>query len=172
MERIAQLCGPFTFDEEGADSYVAWYEEQDKRMAAGDLPVADERFAGYCERRSTHIRKLCMVLSASRGDDLIIRRVDFDRALGILRSAELKMYKTFGGLGTAQYGQVTEKVLNHIKSMTCVTRSSLMTKFRRDMDGGTLKVIEEVMEIMKVVRVTRDLSKGEVIYEWIQGKEL
>jgi hypothetical protein len=171
LERISQLCGEFNFDDEGEEAYTTWYSEQDKKLATGELPVADERFAGYCERRSTHVRKLAMVLSASRGDDLVIKKEDFDRAVGIIRSAELKMYKTFGGLGTAQYGQVTEKVLQFIKQRVIVTRSGLMIKFRRDLDGGTLRVVEEVLTMMKVVNITRDLKKGEVVYEWIGGHD-
>lgn len=167
LERISQLSGEFHFDAEGEAAYVAWYEEQDRRLAAGDLPVADERFSGYCERRSTHIRKLCMVLSASRGDDLTITKADFERAVGVLRSAELKMHKTFGGLGTAAYGQITERVIQYIRHAKVVTRSGLMTKFRRDMDGGVMKVIEEVMSMMHVVKITRDLAKDEILYEWI-----
>jgi hypothetical protein len=171
LERISQLSGEFHFDKDGENAYVAWYEEQDRRLAAGDLPVADERFSGYCERRSTHIRKLCMALSASRGDDLIITKSDFDRAIGILRSAELKMHKTFGGLGTAAYGQITERVIQYIRAIGTVSRSGLMMKFRRDLDSGALKVVEEVLEMMHVVKITRDLSKGEVVYEWIGNKD-
>lgn len=171
LERISQLSGEFHFDNDGRKLYVDWYTEQDRLLASGTLPVADERFAGYCERRSTHIRKLCMALSASRGDDLTITGYDFERALGILRAAEIKMYKTFGGLGTAAYSQATEKIINFIKQKGTITRSFLMSKFRRDIDGATLKVIEEVMEMMHVVKITRDLQKGEVLYDWIGGDD-
>jgi hypothetical protein len=171
LERISQLSGEFHFDDDGRKKYVDWYEAEDKRMAAGNLPVADERFSGYCERRSTHIRKLCMALSASRGDDLTISATDFDRAIGILKSAELKMYKTFGGLGSAAYGQITERVINFIRDSKTITRSGLMTRFRRDLDSGTLKIVEEVMTMMKVVKITRDLTKGEVLYEWSADKD-
>lgn len=172
LERISQLSGEFHFDDEGEKCYVDWYEEQDRLMAAGHLPVADERFSGYCERRSTHIRKLCMALSASRSNDLTIRKVDFDRAIKILKSAESKMYKTFGGLGTAAYGQITERVLQFIKHQKTVTRSILMTKFRRDMDGGTLKIVEDVMSMMHVVKLTHNLQGGEVLYEWVGGDDV
>lgn len=167
LERISQMAGEFVFDSESEAAYVNWYEEQDRKLAAGDFPVADERFAGYCSRRATHIRKLAMAMSASRSDDFTITKGDFDRAVALIKSAELKMYKTFGGLGTAQYGQVTERVLQYIKSYGTTTRSMLMTKFRRDMDSGTLKIIEEVMTMMKVVKITHVLEKGEVIYDWI-----
>jgi hypothetical protein len=170
LEKVSQLSGQFQFDSEGEHAYTTWYEAEDKKLASGNMPVADERFSGYCERRSTHIRKMSMLLSISRGDDLTIRKDDFDRALAILRSAELKMYKTFGGLGSAQYGKITEQVLQYIHTHKITTRSNLMSKFRRDIDGGTLRVIEEVMTHMKVVEITRDLAKGEVSYEWVGGE--
>jgi len=170
LERISQLAGAFTFTQDGEDAYVDWYTEQDKLLAAGRAAVDDPRFAGYCERRATHIRKIMMLMSASRGDDLMISKDDFDRALSVMKSAEIKMHQTFGGLGQARYAAVTEKVINYIKVLGVTTRSLLLAKFYRDVDANTLKIIEEVMMQMKVVRITLKPNDGEKVYEWIGGK--
>jgi len=167
LERIVHLSGEIKFSPEGKQSYIDWYTEEDAKLQRGELPVADNRFANYAERRSTHIRKLCMVLSASRSDDLLITAEDFSRAVDILKSAELKMYKTFGGLGQAQYGQITEKVMNTIQERRNISLSQLMGLYHRDMDMGVLKIVEEVLLAMKVVEIVRDLKKGEVLYRWI-----
>lgn len=166
LERISQLAGAFQFSPEGEQAYVSWYEQQDKELAAGRAAVEDPRFAGYCERRATHIRKIMMLMSASRGDDLIIERDDFDRALSVLKTAELKMHQTFGGLGQAKYAAATEKVIQYIRTLGITTRSVLLAKFYRDVDSSTLKLIEEVMMQMKVVKITLNPKDGDKVYEW------
>lgn len=169
LDRINQLSGEFRFDPAGEKAYVEWYEEQDAMLAKGNSPIEDPRFAGYCERRTTHLRKLMMLLSASRGDDLILSALDFERALKVLKSTELKMARTFGGLGQAKYSDVTEKVMNYIKALGSTTRSVLLAKFYRDVDPATLRIIEEVLTQMKVVKITL-LEKGDKLYEWIGQK--
>ncbi len=170
LERINQLSGGFSFSQAGEDAYTSWYTAQDEMGKKGESPIEDPRFAGYVERRTTHIRKLMMLLSVSRGDSLVIEREDFDRALKIMKATELKMHRTFGGLGQAKYSDITEKVLTYVKNVGSTTRSVLMAKFYRDVDPMTLKIIEEVMTQMKVVNITI-LEKGDRLYEWTGKKD-
>lgn len=172
LERISQLVGEFRFDGEGERSYVEWYEAEDKRLAKGELPIEDPRFASYCERRATHLRKLMMVMSASRGDSMIITQNDFDRALNLMTNTERKMHKTFGGLGQAKYAAVTEKIMEYIRALGMISRTELMRKFYRDVDSQTLKTIEEIMEMTKLISIDRVPMSGERVYKWVgkQGK--
>lgn len=170
LDRIAQLSGAVHFTPAGDEAYVTWYIEQERLLAKGQYAVEDARFAGYCERRATHIRKLMILSSASRGDSLELDIVDFDSALTILIRAEENMPKTFGGLGRARYSDSTELVINYIKTMGTTTRSVLMSKFYRDVDSFTLKSIEESMEQMKVVKIRLLADRGEKLYEWIGPK--
>jgi len=167
LERITQLSGQVRFSEKGEAAYIAWYEEQDRLLNKGEAAIEDPRFAGYCERRSTHLRKLMMLTSVSRGDSKEMTEHDFDRALKILKSTELKMHRTFGGLGAAKYSAVTEKVIEYLRAIGTTTRSALLAKFYRDVDAPTLKIIEEVMTQMGVVKITLIPDKGEKVYNWI-----
>lgn len=170
LERISQLCGPFTFDGDGESAYTSWYEGEDAKMAKGNFPIDDPRMASYADRRASHLRKLMMVMSASRGDDMKLGKGDFDRALSVLTTAERKMHKTFGGLGQSRYSAVTEKVMQHIQSMGTVTRSSLMQKFYRDVDSQSLKIIEDLMEMTHLVEIKHSPMTSEKIYIW-KGKK-
>ena len=168
LERISQLKGTFRFTDRGEDAYTSWYTEQDRLLNSGVAAVEDSRFAAYCERRATHLRKLMMILSASRGDDLLINELDFARANKYLLDAEIKMGWTFGGLGRARNSDVTEKVLNFIKQVKITTRSSLMSKFYRDVDSSTMMEIERIGEDMKAISVTFNLQSKEKVYRWIK----
>ncbi len=168
LQLISLLKGSFSFSPEAKDAYTGWYTKEDKLLGEGEQAVEDPRFAGYCERRATHLRKMMMLMSASRSDALVIELQDFKRALTLLKATEVKMHKTFGGLGKAKHGDVTEMVMDYVRAVGITTRSSLMAKFYRDLDAGTLRNIEEIMQHMKVIKVKSIPDKQEKIYEWIE----
>ena len=166
LNAVNNITGAFTFSQDGEAAYTGWYETYDKELGRGNYPVEDPRFSAYCERRATHLRKLMMVMSASRSDDRQLTKEDFDRANVLLKATELRMHKTFGGLGSAKYSAVTEKVIEYIRNMKVVVRSDLMRKFHRDVDPATLKIIEEVMMQMQVVRIEIIPASNEKVYHW------
>lgn len=171
LNRINNLTGEFSFSPDGEQAYVDWYTKYDNQLSRGEYPVEDSRFAGYAERRATHIRKLMMIMSASRGDDLLITADDFRRADKILKSCEIKMGRTFGGLGQAKYANVTEKVMDYIHAAKApISRRDVMAKFYRDVDGQTMRIIEEVMEQTGFVDIKVLVNSGEKVYTWVKGK--
>lgn len=170
LERISKLAGEVKFTEEGKKLYTDWYIDQDTQLSLGNPVIDDTRFSGYCERRATHIRKLMIICSASRGDDLTIRAEDFVRAKGLLEAVEVNMGKTFGGFGKARNSDVTENIKNYIQHMGISTRKSIMAKFYRDIDPMGLSVIEQTLEQMGVVKVELKPAIGDKVYRWIGDK--
>lgn len=167
LERINQLAGEVTFTEAAKQLYIEWYIEQDTALSAGRPPITDPRFAGYCERRATHLQKLMILCSASRGDDLQIHPEDFKNALKILMDAEALMPKTFGGLGKSRISDETDTVINYIRAVKTTTRKILLSKFYRDIDATTLGTIEATMMQMGVIQIKLMPQEGDKIYKWI-----
>lgn len=170
LEQIMLLKGKMIFTPQAQEMYENWYEEQDINTGRGVLPINDPRFAGYCERRPTHIKKLSMIISASRGNDMVITEDDFDRAQDILLGAEKKMMLAFGGLGASKYGQITEKILRFISGRGKIKRSQLMILFYRDVDPETLLIVETTLQQMKVLKVTLIPQESDAVYEYIGKK--
>lgn len=170
LERIMVLTGRFEFSPEAEQIYCNWYQEQDIKARRGILPIADPRLASYCERRATHVRKLSMLFSASRGDDLTINAGDFDRALKVLEAAEKKMPKVFGGLGTARYAQVTERIISFLARNQRTKRSTLLSNFYRDVDAEALLVIEATLERMGYIKISLNPTTNEATYDYTGPK--
>lgn len=170
LERINQLTGPATFTPAGEKAYTEWYEVESEKSQRGEYAIPDDRFSAYCERRQTHVRKLLLGLSASRGDSLLLDKIDFDHALMILRAAEGKMHKAFGGLGKGRNADATEQVREFIRVQGVATRSSLMAKFYRDLDAPTLKVVEESLVQAGMLQVELLVGKNDKLYRWIGDK--
>ena len=167
LERISQLAGEITFTEDAEKLYIDWYIDQDKKLSAGLPAVPDTRFAGYCERRATHLQKLMIICSASRCDDLKISAADFNRALSLLHMAEINMPKTFGGLGKSRMSDESDAVMSYIKSVRTTTRKILLQKFYRDLDPNTLAQVEALMTQMGVLKIKLMPEQADKQYTWI-----
>ena len=167
LERISQLAGEITFTEDAEKLYIDWYIDQDKKLSAGLPAVPDTRFAGYCERRATHLQKLMILCSASRCDDLKISAADFNRALSLLHMAEINMPKTFGGLGKSRMSDETDAVMGYIKSVRTTPRKILLQKFYRDLDPNTLAQVESLMTQMGVLKIKLMPEQADKQYTWI-----
>lgn len=167
LERISKLRGEVSFTPAAEKLYVDWYTDEDTKLSRGNPAIDDVRFAGYCERRATHIRKLMLLCCASRGDDLVIRSEDFNMALGLLTDAEKNMHKTFGGLGKARNSDVAEQIKNYIQKIGTTTRKLLMQRFYRDIEPEGLVRVEETLKQMKLIMVRLVPDANDKIYTWI-----
>ncbi len=170
LEQIHLLTGEMKFDDKALDKYIEWYTIQEKGIKKGVFPVPDPKFAGYTARRATHIKKVCMALSASRGDDMIVTLKDFERGITILEAAEKKMSRAFGGLGRARFADVTNAVLRYIMARKTIRRSEILTRFMGDVDSWSLEQIQTVLEQMKVVSIELT-DDGDMIYRYIGAKD-
>lgn len=167
LERINMITGEYVFDDEALGAYEYWYEEQDKRLMAGDNIISEPALRGYVSRRPTHVKKIAMALTASRTDERVISLRDFEKAKKLLEFTEIKMPQVFGGLGKAKYAQETEQILQYIRSRGYVLKSELMKDFYRNVDNDGLEVIMGVLVSMKLVRLKPIPEEGETGYEYI-----
>ena len=173
LERINKIKGFYEFTEEATDMYVEWYTDQDRLIDQGTYPVRDSRFAGYCDRRATHIKKLCMVFAASRGDNLVIDPSDFERALEVMVKAEVNMPKAFSGLGDSDYVVMMERIIKYFQRYPGekIRRELLLIEFFRDMDMASWEIIRDQLEAMKWIKVSLDPIKSSEEYLWTGPKD-
>lgn len=170
LERISTLVGEFQFSPSAADMYRTWYTQQEERAANNQFAISDPKFAGYCDRRATHARKLSMLLSASRDNSLVIEKNDFARALQLLGQVEVHMPKVFGGIGSSQYSVVTDKMLSFIRGNPHATRSSAMKRFYRDIDPDGLRIVEATLVQMQAISVEELPQERDARYRYV-GQE-
>lgn len=166
LEVIHTLSGAITFDDKALKLYEDWYVKEETKIEAGNPPIRDRLFSGYVSRRSTHLRKLAMVMSVSRGADLTIIEKDFNRALKMLEIAEKKMPLAFGGIGKARYAEETEAIMQFIAIKGTTTKSEILNQFYKMIDDYSLDIIMKVLSGMRVVRTI--IAPGETKYEYIK----
>tara|TARA_R100000789_G_C2995137_1_gene147239 strand:- start:155 stop:1168 length:1014 start_codon:yes stop_codon:yes gene_type:complete len=143
LERIGTLRGEFRITDDFLDMYVDWYTDQHKSSEFNDM-----RFSGYIERRPTHLLKLCIILSASSRDDMIIDEKIFNRAKSLLARTEGKMMLTFSGVGKSETSDVLSRVMAYIGSEGEITFMRLLKMFYYDADKETLTKIVGTLTAM------------------------
>lgn len=160
LNRICMMTGDFTVTDAFIERYTDWY----MRYSSGPPLFEDYRFAGYLERRPTHLLKLCMITCASRSDTMIIDKVDFDRALGILELTEKKMPYTFSGVGRASTAEVMQRVMSTIRMAKVISLGDLLSRFYQDIDKMTLEKMVESLKIMGFADTVREGDKWIIKY--------
>lgn len=125
--QLLQLEGHFQMAKDAYQTYIQWYTSPTFTQA-----VPDDKFMGYNERRSLHLRKLAMICSASRSDEMVVRVEDLNRALGLLEAVEAKMPAAFHGIGRAAHSEVLADVMSFIAQAGKCTKVDLLHHFLRD----------------------------------------
>jgi len=148
LEQINMLAGEFSRTSEYLKLYSEWYESEE-----ANPPFNDYRFDGYISRRATHVRKLSMIMSASRGDDMQLTVMDLRRAITELELAEKKMSTVFSGVGRSDLAGVTRAVMTTIATYKVISRGELQSKFIDDITSG------ELDEIIKALMAIEDEGK-------------
>ncbi|KKL72860.1 hypothetical protein LCGC14_2080700 [marine sediment metagenome] len=166
LEVIKRLKGQFYFTDEAKAAYIDWYTKEEERIERGNPALQDPRFAGYVSRRATHVKKIGMVLSSSRGGDLKLTIGDFRRARQMLERVEVNMEEVFGRVGRATYSEQTYLILEFIEQRKEVTKSELMRHFYRDVDSKMMDIIESTIHTMRLVERDTRKIEGEIVYIW------
>ena len=165
LSLVRTMDGPFEFSKEAHNAYIEWYTNYEKAIKAGKPAVPDPRFAGYMARRATHIKKVCMTVSASRGDDMIITISDFNRSLKILEMTEAKAPKAFKGVGENKIGLACQLVLGMIEIKGKVKRSHILAKYYEQLDVWTLDRVVELLVGGRIIQAKVSLEEQETYYE-------
>lgn len=112
LTRIGELVGPFTITEEARKWGRAWYTAL---WADAKQHYNDDQVMGFVSRKQTHLHKLAMILSASRGDSMTIELEDLVTAEVRLNDVEGDMNKVFAAVGKSETAIQAERLLQFIR---------------------------------------------------------
>lgn len=158
LERIHLMKGQFKPSSSFIDRWVDWYIEQDTRK------IFDEpHLMPYVERRPVHVMKLSMILNACRTSSMVLTDFDLNRAIDLLERTEIKMPKTFSGIGKAPHAEILGKVMNDIGLEGEISKADLMCRYKYDTDDRVMEMIIESLRSMGFLnRIERN---GETILQ-------
>jgi len=88
----------------------------------------------------------------------------------LLERTELKMPKTFSGIGKSPHAEVLSKVMAEIGMAGTITKSALMRKFYQDADDRVMEIIIETLRSMGFI--DRKESGEDTILVYRRKKEV
>ena len=112
LAQIALIQGQYQFNEDAKEMYRIWH----RAHMTQPNPTGNPKLAGYYERKPMHLIKLCMVVAASKRDDLILTEEDLTQAMFLLDHAEENMPKVFSAVGRNPLYADQEQILLAIQS--------------------------------------------------------
>jgi hypothetical protein len=108
LRDVHNLFGAMSFEEEFVEQFRQWY------MADCPPLPTHPRLEHYIPRRHVHFLKLCMVMSASRSSDMVVRMVDYQNAMDFLLEAEATMADVFKAMRTSTDANVLDEAFNFV----------------------------------------------------------
>ncbi len=158
LVEINQLSGPF----ELSDEYLYWYKNWYRafRKAGNTL---DAVLAPYTSRRSTHLRKISMTLSAARSSDMILSVDDIVKADEILLRTEKLMHYGFQNVGRREIAEFIQSVQTYIAMEGKVTSKQLLARFYRDLSKDELKDVLMTLHARNLIELKPGDVEGEKI---------
>ena len=112
LEQISMMTGPFALSKDarawGSSWYQSFWEDSVSRMD-------DQMAEGYAARKQTHMHKVAMVLSASRGDSRVIELEDLQLANTMLEDLEVDMPKVFSRIGRSEISMQAERFIEFVQ---------------------------------------------------------
>lgn len=154
LEMIKNMQGNFRPTQKFIDVYSAWYLNPNSNAG-----VDNDKFVGYNERRALHLRKLCMIMSASESDSKVLHERHFNRALFVLEMTEQKMSDAFHGLGTAQHSNTMVNVMKYVEANQSVAWNVLTNRFMLDANSKDLEDIVETLRQAGRIVIDHDAKK-------------
>jgi hypothetical protein len=113
LNKIHMLSGQFILSKDAQEKGAEWYTQHWTNIPKH---LRDERLQGYASRKQAHLHKLAMVMSAARGDSMVITLEDLEGALTMLGSIESTMAETFNSV-------VDNQGVKHLATLLAVLKA-------------------------------------------------
>jgi hypothetical protein len=114
LQLISMLKGQCNLTPDAIEWGESWYEEHNTKSRPTHLN--SERFAGYLDRKQTHIHKLAIVLSAAQRNDLKITADDLIEACAHITDLETDMVNVFASIGVSPTAKINGELLSLIRN--------------------------------------------------------
>jgi len=136
-------------------------EEYSKTLYEHPLEITDSRFGYYHERRYTHLIKLTMAITASRGT-MIITPEDYDEAHRLLRATERGMPDALGEFGMNPLAALKQNILEYLRQHGTTPTEELRGVFHRD--ARMAEFTEAAADLIRLNQVSmRQLPNGQQV---------
>jgi hypothetical protein len=158
LAKIKLMQGPFKLSPEYLKAYTYWYEKT-------PLPKIDaQKFVGWISRRALHVRKVSMIISASRSDDMVLLEEDFMKAIYLIEEVESDMASAFHGVGRGRHAGVYADLIVYCSKRSSFTFKEVLLQFQMDV------MPDELMSLLGMLCHTGKIQETGSGYSVVKDK--
>lgn len=149
LKQLGAINGEMIFEKDAAETLIAWH----RTGVDGGEPIPDHpKLTNYNKRRTSHLLKLCMIMSASRSNELRITIEDFVEALDYLVEAETFMPDIFKAMRTGGDMNVMDETWHHVYKL-------FMRENKPIAEGRVVAFLSERTPAHNVMRVLEVMTR-------------
>ena len=155
LKLISTLQGQMGWTDDFAKAMHQW-------KLLGFIPSPQHpKLQSYCARRFSHLIKLSMVACVDRGNELVLRVEDFNRAMGWLLEAEATMPEIFRVGLTSSDAKVMEEIAHFVRRRGETSEHLIVGFARERVPAYAVKsVIDVMVNSGMIVSIGQDLKTG------------
>ena len=158
----SKVVGEFKFTSGGGEYYDKWYKDREEALKV------DEKFIHYCDRKPTHVVKLSILLSASKGNHMTIGAGEVDEAIRMLEDIEPRMPEALGGVGLSVSAPIISSVFRIVREHKKITLKGIQTILWRDANRQELEMALLTILDMEDSPIERD-DRGYFIWNEVKS---
>ncbi len=121
----------------------------------------NEAIANFRARIKAHTLKLAMVLSVSRGDNLIIEQIDMANAIHEVQRITCTLEKLFRGAGDSMDAENIARVQLFIEKNVMVTKNEILRALWRHFSKETL---DRILELLSTIEFCTTVVQNRTVY--------
>lgn len=138
--------------------YVKWYGKHHKSV------VADEKFAGYHERKPDHLLRIAYLLRIAEAHSLKVTQFDMERALAILDWMEASLPSVFESVASTPSGIAQQRIIKQL--VVAGGRMNHSALMRKNQHALTARQFREAIETLLQSETLKEVHyAGEHYYE-------
>jgi hypothetical protein len=161
LQQLRTMSGVFRNGPGVQDAYYQF------RIESESWDPKHPKLEWYKGRRPGHVIKLAMVFSAARRNNMVITLEDLHDAIALLKQTEVKMARTYSGVGLNPLSAAQEDM----KSWMALTQvASIRQIVERYQSDYTMEEIRRVIQTLVVLKVINFDAYNEVAY-WAEGEK-
>jgi len=145
LAAISRIVGEYNYSSNSRKKWIEWYEEYEERDPK--RICTDYAFHSWYSRKPLYIIKLAVILTAAKGNSLIVEWPEFQEAIALLEEVERTMGKAFSAVGRSDITADVAEVRAIIESHKSISEKMLMHLVWRNIDSAKFENV--IMTVLK-----------------------
>lgn len=154
LTRIKKLQGPFSYGKGVKEEFQRWFETREE-------PVDSVLETGFWGREPEHVLSLCQILSAGRGDSMLLTMADLRESITRVEEVRKNLISVFSQSFSGGGDPKIQRIEEFLSRKKTATRSEITKAMYRHMNAKEVGQCLERLKRAKKIQSEKTLGGGQ-----------